>query len=532
MPLPSFLQIGLSSLLDSPAVVELSARAGDKAVAALKNHFTLSAQEITGAFQQSYVYALVAIAAGLSSPEQKLKFWQKLTHSKLEREFYDQIELNYFQPFAETRPTNFSLPNFRAEAIKTCKALAKHTQQLFQTTSELTEADLTAIISYKGTFAITDLVLKQLQTQNPSVLEKPGLSLTDDFIAFFRYNELLGNAILFFFVEQLRQQPRVKDTYAALQRAGVWADVRDLKTAQAKLTATVEQQQAAIEHQLDAQKTQMVKAMQANDFAQTGEINQQLQLLQQQADATQNQLADIPQCLEKAQAAWQNSLAPLSQFTAAFQTWAPLLTEKIDVVVAGLDELMPMVKGMDDKLDKILHKMGLMGLSQQVKPRDEFTQYDSTQLTHLADDIAEIKRLLTPHPHCQVALIEGSLHSSQGNLAQAEQDFLQARDTAPTDDKRALACFNLFQVRLRRKAYPDALTALQEAYTLNTWQYALHDVNKYPIQRILMSRSMGRIPGGDQMFLGRAQRTTTTSVCRSHYYASIGERVHAQTIGL
>ncbi|RKZ71113.1 MAG: hypothetical protein DRR19_32805, partial [Candidatus Parabeggiatoa sp. nov. 1] len=171
-------------------------------------------------------------------------------------------------------------------------------------------------------------------------------------------------------------------------------------------------------------------------------------------------------------------------------------------------------------------------LSQQVKPRDEFTQYDSTQLTHLADDIAEIKRLLTPHPHCQVALIEGSLHSSQGNLAQAEQDFLQARDTAPTDDKRALACFNLFQVRLRRKAYPDALTALQEAYTLNTWQYALHDVNKYPIQRILMSRSMGRIPGGDQMFLGRAQRTTTTSVCRSHYYASIGERVHAQTIGL
>ncbi len=162
MSLPSLLQISLSSLLDSPAVVELAARAGDKAVVILKNHFTLSSKEINDAIQNSYGYALATVAAGLAAPEQKLAFLQKLSHSKLEREFADQIEINYLQPFLKN--SSFFQPDsdpseqggmsadFRANAIKNCRVLIPYKKQLLQdaAAAALTEADLVAMISYKG----------------------------------------------------------------------------------------------------------------------------------------------------------------------------------------------------------------------------------------------------------------------------------------------------------------------------------------------------------------------------------------------
>jgi len=90
----------------------------------------------------------------------------------------------------------------------------------------------------------------------------------DDLLStFLSHQELLGNAILFFFTEQLRRHPRVKDTFAALQRAGLWVDVRDIKAAQQKLQKTLEQQQTEISQQLTEQKQLMADAMATNQFA-------------------------------------------------------------------------------------------------------------------------------------------------------------------------------------------------------------------------------------------------------------------------
>ncbi|RKZ50564.1 MAG: hypothetical protein DRR08_30155 [Candidatus Parabeggiatoa sp. nov. 2] len=500
MSLPSFLQISLSSLLDSPAVVELAARAGDKAVVILKNHFTLSSKEINDAIQNSYGYALTTIAAGLAAPEQKLAFLQKLRHSKLEREFSDKIAINYLQPFLNSShfqqdsissETGEMSANFGANAIKNCQVLIPYKKQLFQDAAEsaLTEADLTAIISYKGPISITDLVLKQLEKVRPS--EK--CEDWDDFITFLRYKDLLGNAILFFFHEQLRQHPRVKETFAALQRAGLWVDVRDIKTAQQSLTATLEQQHGELLRQLDEQKQLMAVAMQANDFIQMGEIGQALPGLQQQATAIERDLKQVSVILQKAQAAWQQSHEQLLQLSADFKMWAVLITEKVEVLLTWLDELMPLVKGMDEKLDRILEAMAQMGLSPQVSVHHEFTYYDSARLRQLEDEIALLKPSLRKNPRyqSQVAIIEGSILSSRGDLEKAKQKFLRALESAPSDEKRALAYFNLFQVYLRDKDYANALAALQEAYSINVWQYALHDVEKYPLVSILGAGGMG-----------------------------------------
>jgi len=245
MPISTILKISLNSLINGPVVEILSEKALDKSITILKNHF-LSATEINKALQDSYTYALAAISAVLASPEAKLKFLQQLTHTKNDDNFADQIENDYLENdylqafLAEQRPRN--LQQFRVNAIET---LSQHAKQSFETTDELTESDLMAIISYKGSLTITDLVLQQLP------------KLDDELIAFLRYKDLLGNAILFFFLEQLRENPRVKYTQNALQRAGLWADMYKLKGAQ-NLSTALKQQQTEILRQLYEQKKRIV----------------------------------------------------------------------------------------------------------------------------------------------------------------------------------------------------------------------------------------------------------------------------------
>jgi recombinational DNA repair protein (RecF pathway) len=130
-----------------------------------KEHFTFSADEISKAYQDSYGYAITAISVGLSAPDQKLAFIQKFRHSKITREFAAPIEINYFQPFAQQRGVeNETL--LRKQLISELNQIAKHKDQLFQI-KQITEEDLTALISHKGSVAITELVLEQIQLITP-----------------------------------------------------------------------------------------------------------------------------------------------------------------------------------------------------------------------------------------------------------------------------------------------------------------------------------------------------------------------------
>ena len=88
----------LGSLLDSPAIVEITAKVLGNAVPVLVNHFTLSAEEITHAYQESCRYSFVAISIGLNAPD---SFYKKLRYSNLTREFAIQIKQNYLQPFSQ-----------------------------------------------------------------------------------------------------------------------------------------------------------------------------------------------------------------------------------------------------------------------------------------------------------------------------------------------------------------------------------------------------------------------------------------------
>jgi len=110
--------------------------------------------------------ALAAICAGLATPEQKFRFLQILTHSKIEREFADQVEQDYLQPFAAQCgvQTEMEQSQLRKQLIDNIKKLSKLPPIFAAEKRSLTESELAAFINYKGALAITDVILEQLHT--------------------------------------------------------------------------------------------------------------------------------------------------------------------------------------------------------------------------------------------------------------------------------------------------------------------------------------------------------------------------------
>jgi serine/threonine protein kinase len=139
-----------------------------------------------------------------------------------------------------------------------------------------------------------------------------------------------------------------------------------------------------------------------------------------------------------------------------------------------------------DLKNSLYQLMLRLDLSTQIKPRDEFTHHNRDSLQQIQEAVLKLKQLSYNNPqYSQLVMLGGSVLSSTGALQEAENLFLQARDTAQTDAERALVAFNLFQLRIRERAFEPALTALREAIQLDRSRYALHDIEKYPMVRIL-----------------------------------------------
>ncbi|MCP4698335.1 MAG: SUMF1/EgtB/PvdO family nonheme iron enzyme, partial [Gammaproteobacteria bacterium] len=130
-------------------------------------------------------------------------------------------------------------------------------------------------------------------------------------------------------------------------------------------------------------------------------------------------------------------------------------------------------------------------LAGQVKPQDEFTRHGNDSLRLIQEAVSLLKNLPDSAKYNHVLVMTGSVLSSAGNIEEAEKLFQKALDKAENDYERALAGFNLFQVRLRRKAWDEALVCLNDAIKLDPRRYALHDSEKYPVERILGAGGMG-----------------------------------------
>ncbi|MCP3873718.1 MAG: serine/threonine protein kinase, partial [Desulfobacteraceae bacterium] len=135
--------------------------------------------------------------------------------------------------------------------------------------------------------------------------------------------------------------------------------------------------------------------------------------------------------------------------------------------------------------------MAQLHLLSQINARDEFTQHNQTSLERIQEAMIQLKKFpAQTHEYSRVSLRLGSALSSTGELLQAERLFQQTIENSQNSAEKALAHFNLFQVQLRRKAYSESLENLQAAITVDR-HYALHDLHKYPIERLLGAGGMG-----------------------------------------
>ncbi|RKZ36581.1 MAG: hypothetical protein DRQ49_17710 [Gammaproteobacteria bacterium] len=451
--LPStLLQSLFGSLLDSPAVVEIASQAGAKALSLVREHFTYSAVQISKAYQDSYGYALGSIRVGLAAPDKFFALTDEIFQSKITREFAAQIEKHYFLPFAEKQGIKSeALSPLRKQLVENVKDLSKRADQ-FQF-EEVTEEDLSALINYRGTIAITDLVIEQI------------VPLDDTVADFLRYEGLLGNALLFFFRERLRRDERLKTTQAALQDEGLCIAVQNIKV------------------ELTAIKGHIIEADQNN-----------LPILE---------LAQRQDQLIQVETAWQTRHAQLIQFNLRFEnqlgnllTWA----EKVDTALGSIETGVKKTQGLvEEILEKVTTLLARQNVSAQIKPRDEFTHHNSTSLELIRELFSELKQVSPKTPeYYRASILVGSALSSSGDLERAARLLPQPIAQSNNSAERALAHFNLFQVQLRNKAFSDALNNLEAAIQIDkkachsdSSQYALHDTHKYPMKRILGAGGMG-----------------------------------------
>jgi len=448
---------GVCSLLNSVVVNHLSTEK-EKVVELLNKNFTFTVSEIADAFQDSYSYALAAIAAGLMPAEQQGDFWKKLFQSKPEKKFLQCIEQDYLQDFVQVEGiTSENLSAFREIAVEQCKALAKVTR--FKADNvPFSEAELAHFVTDTENFAISDLVLEQV----PIALDKR-LSV------FLKYNELLGNAILFFLHKNLGTDKRVIKTLEVLQREGLLFDIHSIKN----IVQTTE--------------ADLNQALSAKKFAEVAELGEKLDNLQHIDSVIQTHYSHF------------------LEFSRRFASWAALLNIHIEPVLSAIEQIQGNLKNFHTNIkqtksvaDTILtilkHLLKQSDLSLKIKRQDEFIQHNTSKLKLIREVLELWKQMPSSFPQfSRLAIGLASVVSSAGYLEKAEFLLIQAYQNARNDVERGLIAFNRFHIHIRQQAYDKALSHLMEAILLNPQRYALHDVHKYPIERLLGADGMGCI---------------------------------------
>ena len=431
MQLKKIIAKGVGAVLQSPVVAALAGDGLAKVGSVLEKHFTFSAFEISAAFQESYEEALAGISAGLGGKS-------KLTHSKLSREFSAQVEAHYFKSFAAQR--NISLD----QLLENFEVLSK---PIFQDDNKnpFSESELAALVGNQHTGSITGLILEQVG------------SLDETLVAFLVHDELLGNAVLFFFREKIRDDKRVEASLAALQREGLWADVSDIKQAQQQLSTSLQEK-------LDEHKELIQQALSNNEFDKITSINKDLAVLN-------NSLQQVPEMLQRAQTAWQESQQELLNISKRLEDKIDHIDENVEILLAEFREFKRQ-----------------FSLSNQLKAGDALTRHTSQSRELIQAAVTKLKAL--PQNN-ELFIMAGTVLSSTGNTDEAEKLFVQARNSSQNDEEKALASFNLFQIHLWNNKYDQALEDLQVAIKIDASRDALHDVDRYPIIKLLGAGGMG-----------------------------------------
>jgi len=477
---------GLTRALGTGLIADLAwGNTAAGALKCLKDHFTLDGRDLAAAFQDSLGRGAGAIALGLSVEGAGVlarlgQGARRALSPNLARAYAAAVERDFLRPYGAARGLSAdALAGLRRRTLDACRALAQRCAEILPV-ADLDETALATLAQGAFRDDLTDLLLARCTELLPD--------LDPEVRGLLAHQGLLGDALLWFLRERLRADPRVCATLDALQREGLWADLRDLKAAQAALTGVL----AA---NLDRGQVQVTEAMQSGDFARATALTTQLQalaahrsglpallerahgrrqaaegallrlpeapaaldaLVELRLDDLTGALSEVAGRLDAAVAAAQGARDAAQAAGSKVDAWGGLLQDDLEALGVGLGTRLDLLPQAVAAVILRVLRPGNLGF--RITPGDEFTRHDGAARGLIRQAQAELASLPPGPGHSVAALAVGSALSSTGAAAAAEALFQHALECAQTDAERALAAYNLFQVRLRQGAprYPDA----------------------------------------------------------------------------
>ncbi len=239
---------------------------------------------------------------GLSGIFRTLKMVSPL-QSNLLKEFAHQVNEIYVPNFLQIE--NLDLNELTKELQIANGLLLKNKEALFVSDqSVISEKELVGLLQDEESLAITELVLSEISQK---------MTLSENVKKFFKSNDLLGKAMLFFFEEELRQNQRFAETLKHLEQRGFRQDVKKLQDQLSEilqrqaLQPQIQPHDEFTQHSSDSlqlirQAVDQIKQLPVNNpqftalaihggtlVASTGNVSTAMDLLKQARQATSNQ---------------------------------------------------------------------------------------------------------------------------------------------------------------------------------------------------------------------------------------------------
>lgn len=461
MSLGRLLHKGLGVALDAPTLRALSGTAAGTLIAsaagpayrAIHDHFTLSSNDLATALGDSF-------SRGLTAIDDELNGWRisRALGSKLHRDYQARIRSDFLDPYA----AEHGLDDAKRKTL--CRTLNQHSARLIQArerlfpAAELPEPDIAELLASDAGDIGALLIERIDRVTDP---------LPEDLRGFLIYRDLIGDAVLYFFRETLRRDPRVEITLNALQQAGLRRDGRQLQ----------QQLQALHTQQAQLQKS-LTEVLQARDRPRRNALMEQI-------DRIDDLLADV-----------QAHTQRLDSFQQQFADWSGYLDVRLEDLQQALvgeirqvgEQVQQGFDALQQRFDALLRHLHDAGLGERIRPEDEFHP-PPTRLLREVERTTDVLRQSSRY-RARAGILQASVLAAVGDHRQAEQQLGDALLTARTDADKALTHHNLFQLALQRDAKPAALEHLQQAATLDP-RYALWRIGKHTPEAILGAGGMG-----------------------------------------
>ncbi|MEN8220185.1 MAG: SUMF1/EgtB/PvdO family nonheme iron enzyme [Pseudomonadota bacterium] len=203
----SLIKKGLITLLKTikltePASISEIAEAAEK-------YIDGSSFEIEKAYQNSYRLALKAILAGLEKTSN--------LEANTFKEFAEKIKPHYLEPFAASQNSEI---NSLAQQLIAQGEKISHTLEFNQEKSQEKEQTLAEMLSDDKDLSITEEIIDKLSQHS---------QIDKEILAFLRYGDLLGRAIIHFLEEELQNNQRFSNTLDYLMEKGLAQDIAKIK---------------------------------------------------------------------------------------------------------------------------------------------------------------------------------------------------------------------------------------------------------------------------------------------------------------